>query len=154
MTYLNRQATLVRKLLQTILPQTTATAITPAAIRRNKKFLRQRIKFLSQMIVPATNRLHRKLRRIMVYTNIYRADTTVRFQNRLRETFRSVFDSARADSVRFVSRRDCSTRRESFCKSVIFTFQKNFLETAAVKSGCSEESQTENEQQLELPGHS
>jgi len=38
--------------------------------------------------------------------------------------------------------------------SHFFTFQKNFLESAAVESGCSEESQTENEQQLELPGHS
>ena len=36
MTHMNRETGLLRKLLQAILPQTTATAIAPSTIRRNK----------------------------------------------------------------------------------------------------------------------
>jgi hypothetical protein len=47
MTHMNRESRLIRKLLQTILPQTTATAVAPTAIRRNENLLRLRIQLLA-----------------------------------------------------------------------------------------------------------
>ena len=76
MAHVNRQATFIRKFLQTIFPKAVATAIAPATVRSDEKAFRVRIKLLAQVFVPAPDRFHRKLRRVMVKASGYGLQTS------------------------------------------------------------------------------
>ncbi len=84
MTHMNRQATLVRKFLQTIFPEAIATAVAPATVRRDVQMFRVRINLLAQMLVPTTNRLHRELRRVMVDSHIHPTEIFLQVVNSVR----------------------------------------------------------------------